>query len=88
MSWVARSLYLWMHDPSVIEHFWGKNFWLQPRFMVIRDVVALLLILGGAFWLLRQSTHRDAFLSRAKMPPRAMPQLQRNDACAPTAHRR
>lgn len=55
----ARSVYSWMRDPELVAHFWGKNVWLQPGFMVARDLFAVLLTLVLAVWHLRQGQKRD-----------------------------
>lgn len=41
----AGHVYKWIADPSMVEHYFGKNFWLQTNFMLVRDVLALLGIL-------------------------------------------
>ncbi len=46
----AGHVYKWIADPSIVEHFFGKNFWLQTNFMLIRDTVALGVILALARW--------------------------------------
>jgi len=55
----ARSVYSWIKDPSIVAHFEGKNVWLQRNFMLIRDSVAVVLILVLAMWQLRLTTRRD-----------------------------
>lgn len=58
----ANEMYRWVADPSILSHFHGKDVWLQYDFMMIRDVVALLIILGLSTWHLRITTKRDLSL--------------------------
>lgn len=55
----ARDVYVWMTDPHMLDHFHGKNVWLNITFLGTRDLVALAIILGLSFWQLRQSARRD-----------------------------
>ncbi len=60
----AGKIYKWIADPSIVEHLFGKNVWLQPNFMMIRDTLALLLILFFSRWHYKLTTAADkAFLS-------------------------
>jgi hypothetical protein len=58
----AKGIYSWIADPKIIEHFWGKNVWLQPVPMMVRDVSALLLIVLISRWQFRQTLERDVAL--------------------------
>lgn len=55
----AGKVYRWIANPSMLDHFWGKNVWLQPMFMYVRVVFILLAITGLVFWQLRHSLGRD-----------------------------
>ena len=55
----AHEVYRWIATPEMLDHFWGKKDWLQPGFMVIRDTVALIVILALANWQLKQKLSRD-----------------------------
>lgn len=46
----ADQVYLWMADPAMLAHFHGKDVWLQPWFMISRDLVAIAMI----YWLVRR----------------------------------
>ena len=46
----ADRVYSWIHDPHIVSHFPGKNVWLTPDRMLIRDVLSLLCILGLSTW--------------------------------------
>ena len=59
----AGSVYTWIADPELVKHFWGKNVWLQPDFMIARDVFAIAVILILARWQVNAGLKRDkAFL--------------------------
>lgn len=55
----AGDVYRWIKDPSVIEHFHGKDVWLQPGFMYVRVAVILAVILGLVMWQFKQNLTRD-----------------------------
>ena len=55
----AHKVYTWIDDPSFLSHFHGKDVWLQPNFMLIRDVLALGVILYLAHWHHRTTTAAD-----------------------------
>jgi hypothetical protein len=60
----AGKVYKWIADPSIVAHFFGKNVWLQPNFMFVRDIFALVVIVYLTQWHYRVSTAADrAFLS-------------------------
>lgn len=46
----AHQVYSWIHEPSSISFFQGKNVWLKADFMLIRDVFALLILLYLTSW--------------------------------------
>ncbi len=46
----AQDVYQWIADPHLLDHFPGKNQWLTPNFMLIRDIFCLLIIIGLAKW--------------------------------------
>lgn len=62
----AKGIYSWIADPKIIEHFWGKNVWLQPVPMMIRDVLSVLLIVLISRWQYRQTLDRDLALIAGK----------------------
>jgi hypothetical protein len=55
----AGSVYQWVKDPSLLDHFWGKKTWLKLDFMIWRDLFAMVLILGVAYWQLGLKLRRD-----------------------------
>ena len=55
----ASSVYSWIVNPHILDHFPGKNSWLNLNFMIIRDVFALLLILFLHRWQSHLSLERD-----------------------------
>ena len=60
----ARDVYSWMSpaEADALHHFWGKRTWLQVPLFAIRDIGALLVIMGVARWQVRLGTKRDAAL--------------------------
>jgi hypothetical protein len=65
----AGKVYSWIADPDVIHGFWGKEDWLVPEFMIVRDIVALGLILYFAFWQLGQKVRRDHVMVASESGP-------------------
>lgn len=62
--WHAGKVYKWIADPSIVEHLFGKNVWLRPNFMFVRDIFCLLGILFLTRWHYKVSTAGDrAFLA-------------------------
>jgi len=60
----AGKVYKWIENPSIVEHLFGKNVWLQPNFMYIRDILSLAGILYLTRWHYKLTTAADqAFLS-------------------------
>jgi len=55
----ADRVFSWIHDPSIVDHFWGKNMWLVENFMLARDIVALAIIVALARWQLKTVLERD-----------------------------
>lgn len=55
----AGKVYKWIADPDMIAAFHGKNVWLQADFMIVRDIIALLVILALATWHRRKTTQPD-----------------------------
>ena len=67
------AVYTWVKDPGIVEHFWGKNVWLQPDFMVIQDVLAIIVILVLARWQVAAGLKRDqAFIDGDRQQADAM----------------
>jgi hypothetical protein len=62
----ADQVYRWISDPHLLDHFWGKKDWLAPGFMIIRDVVALVIILLLANWQLRLKLKGDKALLKGE----------------------
>jgi len=61
----ARDVFPWMKNPAMVEHFPGKNVWLQPWFLVLRDVFAVLVVYALSAWQLSRSTLRDKFFLKS-----------------------
>jgi hypothetical protein len=55
----ARNVWTWIADPNVIHHFWGKRSWLTENFWIVRDVMAIFIILALARWQIGMKTARD-----------------------------
>ena len=55
----AENLYKWMVDPHMLDHFWGKNIWLQKDFMIYRNIAALIGIAVVSYWHLGMVKKRD-----------------------------
>jgi hypothetical protein len=58
----ADGVYKWIKDPSILEHFKGKNSWLVETPMLIRNAVSVVLITLLASWQLRLKLSRDKAL--------------------------
>jgi hypothetical protein len=56
----AGSIFSWIENPSMLDHFWGKKTWLQKNFMIARDIVCLGIICTLAHWQVSLGTVRDA----------------------------
>ena len=63
----ADQVYSWIVDPHILDHFPGKNVWLQKEFMLIRDVVAVVLIVALCRWLVAQGLRNDHLLLSGKV---------------------
>jgi hypothetical protein len=55
----ADKVYSWISNPDVIHHFWGKRSWLVENFWLIRDILALTVIVGLVYWQIGMKTDRD-----------------------------
>lgn len=55
----ARDVWQWIADPQMLHHFWGKRSWLSENFWLVRDTVAMFIILGLARWQIGMKTARD-----------------------------
>ncbi len=62
----ANEVYVWIKDPSILDHYWGKRTWLQPSLMMFRDLGALVAILLVSLWQLRLKLGRDMALVRGE----------------------
>ncbi|MEY4632607.1 MAG: hypothetical protein RIQ81_2727 [Pseudomonadota bacterium] len=62
----ARNVYSWIKDPAIIHHFWGKRTWLVENFMLIRDSVAILALVGLARWQIGMKVQRDRMFVAGK----------------------
>lgn len=58
----AGDVYAWIRDPQMLDHFAGKNVWLQEIPMIIRNIGILIAIYLTARWQIKQSTERDLLL--------------------------
>ncbi len=69
----AGSIYLWMTNPELLDHFWGKKTWLQPWFFYLRIVLILVFFAIYSVWILRSALRRDQeFLNGNKEKALAM----------------
>lgn len=60
----AQDVYVWIRNPSMLDHFPGKNVWLTPDFFIIRNIIALLVMVGLVRWSKKQNSLADkAFLA-------------------------
>ncbi len=55
----AQKLYRWIVDPAMLEHYHGKDHWLQKGWMIGRDIFSLAVILGLWAWQMCLTTKRD-----------------------------
>ncbi len=60
----AGSVYKWIAEPSIVAPFFGKSFWLQKNFMIIRNLAALGIIVALWRWQFGMGLARDkAFMA-------------------------
>lgn len=55
----ARQVWNWVADPHLLHHFWGKRTWLSENFWLVRDVIAMFVILALVHWQIGLKTRRD-----------------------------
>ena len=55
----ADKVYIWIVDPHMLDHFYGKNIWLQKNFMVIRNLLSVVVICSVSCWQLTRVLNRD-----------------------------
>ncbi len=55
----ASELYSWIVKPEILHGTHGKEVWLQPGFMVARDIFAILVILFFVSWQYKHSLTKD-----------------------------
>lgn len=55
----AQNMYSWIVNPDSLHHFWGKRSWLVENFWLIRDVFAIVVIVGLVYWQIGMKTARD-----------------------------
>lgn len=55
----AGKVYRWIADPHMLDHFWGKRTWLQPKLMYARVFFILALLTYLVVWQLRLTLNRD-----------------------------
>lgn len=60
----AEQVYRWIADPSMLDHFWGKNIWLRPESMLIRNFFALVVTVLIAMWQMKLKLTRDMMFIR------------------------
>lgn len=60
----AQDVFIWIRNPEMLDHFWGKKTWLQPGFMIIRDLFCLVVILFLAIWQMKKKLGPDMMLVR------------------------
>ena len=58
----ADKLYSWIVDPNLLHDFPGKRDWLTLNFMIIRDILALFIILALSRWHMKMTIARDMAL--------------------------
>lgn len=60
----AGEVYKWIANPSMLDHFPGKNVWLTQDFFIIRNIISLAIMLVLVQWSRKQNSLADhAFLS-------------------------
>jgi hypothetical protein len=62
----ARNVYTWIKDPASIHHFWGKRSWLVENFMLIRDGIAIVLLVVLVRWQVGMKVARDRMFVAGK----------------------
>ncbi|MFW7379568.1 MAG: hypothetical protein ACOH5I_12215 [Oligoflexus sp.] len=55
----AGKVYSWIENPKVLDHFPGKDRYLQPGWMYVRVVITIVAIVGVALWQFKQSLPQD-----------------------------
>lgn len=68
----AGKVYKWIADPQMIAAYHGKNVWLQADFMIVRDVIALLVILTLARWHWKKTTAADTVVLSGELEKAAI----------------
>lgn len=62
----AQAVFSWIKNPEQVTHFWGKSTWLEPNFMLIRDLFSLAVIAGLSHWQMTLVTKRDLAFAAGK----------------------
>jgi hypothetical protein len=62
----ARNVWVWIANPDMLHHFWGKRTWLSENSWLIRDAVAIVIILLLAGWQMRLKTGRDRAMAAGR----------------------
>ena len=65
--WHASYVYHWIAEPSILDHFPGKNSYLKLDFFFYRVVFITLTLVGVMFWVFRQNTLADRAFLRGKL---------------------
>ncbi|MFK7873546.1 MAG: hypothetical protein AB8C84_10370 [Oligoflexales bacterium] len=63
----ADQVYPWIADPHMLDHFPGKNVWLQQEFMLIRDVFAVVVIVALCKWLTGHGLRSDKIFLEGRL---------------------
>ncbi|MDD9952278.1 MAG: hypothetical protein OXT67_12010 [Zetaproteobacteria bacterium] len=62
----AGKVYSWVADPHILDHFHGKDVWLQVDFMLVRDLLCLAVTYGLVRWHLGMTHTRDQLFMEGK----------------------
>lgn len=55
----AGQVYKWVENPAMLDHFWGKRYWLGEHYMVIRALGILFVLTLLTLWQLKNTISRD-----------------------------
>ena len=55
----AHKVYKWIADPKMLDHFPGKNVWLQEDFFILRIIFMLVVMMLTVAWIRHQNTLAD-----------------------------
>lgn len=75
----AHDVYIWIREPEMLKDFPGKNVWLTENFFIVRNIIALAVMMALVTWSKRQNSLADnAFLAGKLSEAESLGELSRN----------